>query len=405
MRYILATLVCVLLAVSAWASAPNPPSETPKPNVSQLSPSIGTILKNAAIQGSQKNEISIVGRNGDKNLCFKMGESLMLKATGIPATRIREELIKTASPKALTLYLDNVPMAGLMVNPSQGEAADDLLLSFNLTRNPYEDDNRKSWDTLLKRQVGYSKNIPVALAIGTGLPVKVQSDIRIYVATEVTICLILCICLAIFIVAFTGLVKHPTALRDARNGFYSLGKSQMAFWGLLVVLTFVGVWFVTGTMERIPPQVLILLGISGATGLTAKVIGENKDAVTEAENRKKITKINEELQKLETEKRENHNSLPQEKEKRLDEIKLQIEESKKQPHPDESAGFWQDICDDGNGLSFHRLQVVIWTIVLGMVFVWSVAQIMSMPEFPENLLILMGISNGTYLGFKIPEKS
>jgi len=28
----------------------------------------------------------------------------------------------------------------------------------------------------------------------------------------------------------------------------------------------------------------------------------------------------------------------------------------------------------------------------------------SMPEFPETLLVLQGISAGTYLGFKIPEK-
>ena len=70
-----------------------------------------------------------------------------------------------------------------------------------------------------------------------------------------------------------------------------------------------------------------------------------------------------------------------------------------------SAGFWQDICDDGNGMSFHRLQVVIWTVILGVIFVWSVAQVMSMPEFSETLLILLGISNGTYLGFKIPEPS
>jgi hypothetical protein len=66
--------------------------------------------------------------------------------------------------------------------------------------------------------------------------------------------------------------------------------------------------------------------------------------------------------------------------------------------------FWSDICSDGNGLGFHRLQVVIWTLILGAVFVWSVAQVASMPEFPETLLVLQGISAGTYLGFKIPEK-
>ena len=57
------------------------------------------------------------------------------------------------------------------------------------------------------------------------------------------------------------------------------------------------------------------------------------------------------------------------------------------------------------GMSFHRVQVVIWTVVLGAVFIRSVTNGMSMPEFSETLLALLGISNGIYLGFKIPEKS
>ena len=86
-----------------------------------------------------------------------------------------------------------------------------------------------------------------------------------------------------------------------KDGPYSLGKSQMAFWGLLVVLTFAGVWVLADTMERIPPQVLILLGISGATGLSAVVIGENKKVGKQSEIHNAITKLQEEQQKLEKE--------------------------------------------------------------------------------------------------------
>jgi len=69
----------------------------------------------------------------------------------------------------------------------------------------------------------------------------------------------------------------------------------------------------------------------------------------------------------------------------------------------DSRGFLWDICDDGNGPSFHRVQVVAWTVLLGIVFARSVARVVSMPEFPESLLLLMGISNGTYLSLKLPE--
>ena len=80
------------------------------------------------------------------------------------------------------------------------------------------------------------------------------------------------------------------------------------------------------------------------------------------------------------------------------------------PHPSpfhsfiETMSRWfTDIISDGKGVSFQRLQVVIWTLILGFVFAWTVANTCSMPEFENTLLVLMGISNGLYLGFKIPE--
>ena len=68
-----------------------------------------------------------------------------------------------------------------------------------------------------------------------------------------------------------------------------------------------------------------------------------------------------------------------------------------------SKGFLPDILNDGDGISFHRFQIAVWTIVLGCVFVWGVYRNMSMPEFDASLLTLMGISAGTYVGFKFPE--
>jgi hypothetical protein len=64
----------------------------------------------------------------------------------------------------------------------------------------------------------------------------------------------------------------------------------------------------------------------------------------------------------------------------------------------------QDILNDAYGISFHRFQMFVWTVVLGFVFLESVWNRLSMPEFSATLLALQGVSAGTYLGFKIPEK-
>jgi hypothetical protein len=301
-------------------------------------------------------------------------------------------------------------MANLPVNVSQGAGETDLTLTFHLTRKSDEEINRKAWDTLLGKQQkqhgSFVMTPPVALAVGNELARSVQSapPFQLYIAEDAAVWGALVVGLVIFLVAYYFLVKKTTALQDA-NGYYSLGKSQMAFWGLMVMLTFAGIWFVTDTMEQIPKQVLILLGISGATGLSAIVIGENKKAAEKAELQSTLTKLQEDQQKLETEKHTAAGAFPPSNEARLGEIRSKIAELSRELASAQSTGFWRDICDDGNGMSFHRLQVVIWTAVLGVVFVDSVMRVMSMPEFPESLLVLMGISNGTYLGFKIPEKT
>ena len=69
-----------------------------------------------------------------------------------------------------------------------------------------------------------------------------------------------------------------------------------------------------------------------------------------------------------------------------------------------SKGFLRDVLSDRSGYSFHRFQIFAWTIVLGIIFISSVYNSLSMPEFSATLLGLMGISSGTYIGFKFPEK-
>lgn len=69
-----------------------------------------------------------------------------------------------------------------------------------------------------------------------------------------------------------------------------------------------------------------------------------------------------------------------------------------------SEGFIRDILTDSNGISFHRFQILVWTLVLVAIFATEVYSDLLMPEFNTTLLALMGISSGTYLGFKIPEQ-
>ena len=362
-----------------------------------------------AQQESRKGELFIIGKNEGKNkedFVFKMGERVHIKATGDVARRLKIELEKTGAARTPFLLFDGIKMANLPSAISQFDNGNTLRLSFYLERNPALKESREAWDMLFKSKDEYVMPIEMGIAVGNELPLVVQSahSFFVYLAPASEILATVSGSLLLLFVAYYLIVNKTNMLKDKDTGYYSLGKSQMAFWGLMVVLAFVGIWILTGTMEYIPQQVLILLGISGATGLSAVLIGNSKKSGAEDE----ITKLRQEEQNLKELKEKNPDSFSPDNESQLTVLSQKIKELShqlgNQMQRTQPRGFWREICDDGNGVSFHRLQVVIWTLVLGMVFVGSVADGMSIPEFPETLLILMGISNLTYLGFKIPEK-
>ncbi len=61
-----------------------------------------------------------------------------------------------------------------------------------------------------------------------------------------------------------------------------------------------------------------------------------------------------------------------------------------------------DLVQETDSPSLHRFQMIAWTLVLGLFFLNSVYFSLAMPQFDATMLGLMGISNGTYLGFKLP---
>lgn len=80
---------------------------------------------------------------------------------------------------------------------------------------------------------------------------QVQADhVDFYVAPAWRIWVVTLGAVLAFVLAFRALVRHPSFLRDVLGGSYSPGKTQMAFWRLVVALSFFGLWLATQLMER-----------------------------------------------------------------------------------------------------------------------------------------------------------
>jgi hypothetical protein len=388
---------------AASAAAPAKPAGSAAP--------VASAAASAPAPPPARELVLVSTKDGKKANDFRvrLGETLVLDASGDLAKKIAAEFGKSSDARELTLYLDGVRMIGLPTRPFDVVPGHGVRFGFDLVREANIDENRKAWDTVFKTKPYHETTLHASVAVGSEPPRSVHSPhpLRFYVADLYWIYFVFIGGIVLFFVLYVLLVKRTGMLIDADTGFYSLGKSQMAFWGLMVLLSFFGVWILTGTMERIPPQALVLLGISGATGLTAIFIGtHSKEKIDQRiqENKIKLHLLEKEQTDLEAQKAQNPSAFRAADEIRLLSVKSEIATLMKQLKALAPQGFWYDIVNDGNGMSFHRAQVVVWTIVLGMVFVGAVRQVMSMPEFPETLLVLMGISNATYLGFKIPER-
>jgi len=175
---------------------------------------------------------------------------------------------------------------------------------------------------------------------------------------------------------------------------FSLSRSQLAWWTLIVSVSFCYVWIFTGELTAMTSSTLLLLGISGGTSFFATLI-----------NKKEITKINDAPA--------GDLAVAPASDPAIDAAGAGVAEPTDKPLTSEhkpatfypSKGFLKDILKDEkeNGISVPRFQFVLFTIIISGYFVYYVYQHLSMPEIDPNLLTLMGISSIGYAGFKTTE--
>lgn len=308
------------------------------------------------------------------------------------------------------------------------------LIVYDLKR---KDDNREAWAALLGRPTeAMRKNVPVRLFIGA-TPVDVADPKEAVVTLRVFSRLAFWWCvfgLAIMFGLFVWLAKTSNIIRDSAppkplpgtKKPYSLARFQMAMWFFLVIAAFLFLLIITLTYDTLTSQTLVLIGIGTGTALGAAVIDSNKRAGAdtaldtlspqEARTAAELQGLQQIANNLaavaaapgatpvDIEAATKANADRDEKQQQLNVIRAQIADATSRLSQPVSTNFLVDILTDTNGISFHRFQMFVWTLVLGVIFCVKVWEVLMMPEFSETLLALLGISAGTYLGFKVPER-
>jgi hypothetical protein len=331
----------------------------------------------------------------------------------------------------LTLFLEGRPLKGVTNSFVEGR------LSFLLKRTA---DSSETWSILLAKpdfnpyrletvSVGPADGQPYASA-DKDHPTKI--NLRVYYRGWAIFCLIL---LVLTLILFVWLARTTGIIRDsnppllgARLRPYSLARTQAAIWFFLIIGSFIFICLITGDYNTITEQALILMGIGTGTALGSAMIDASKNDTANSQ----LSELNPQQVQLKSEVTEltaNRDALSKRvtdagaaataddkqtlsdlnvklntTQAQLDEIDRKISDASSGLSKPASEGFGRDLLTDVNGINFHRFQMLAWTIVLAFLFCAGVYTALAMPQFSGTLLALMGISSGTYLGFKIPEK-
>jgi len=295
-------------------------------------------------------------------------------------------------------------------------------------------ENKEVWTDLLGAPSGIRR--PVTVSVGlengsafdsvhdiTGSPVTLTVISPVYGILAFLV-IVVTFVLLVWLVTKTNIIRERgPAPPPGKRRPYNLGRAQMAFWFFLIYASYVGIWLVTDALDTITASLLALMGISAGTALSEVLIDNGKDT-TRTNQTRDLTAEKQALEQSVSETQpqldalnasatpsvtdqSNRDAINQQligSRTRLGQIDQQLRALSSQTAPTVSSGFLRDILSDSTGYSFHRFQIFAWTIVLGIIFVSSVYNNLTMPEFSPTLLGLMGLSAGTYIGFKFPEQ-
>lgn len=304
---------------------------------------------------------STVSVNSVENFCTKknivgLGEYIGLKVNNLNKLFSSEK----NQNNSLVLYINNVPMHGIQpifIDTNQN------IVVFQLSRN---DSTKKVWDLFYnsKSRMNFVKPVLINIGLNDKGAIKGQpGNIVLKLFNNAWRWSMLIIYVAILIV-LGFLAKKSNLLRDGKLSeidpktnkpklaTYSLAKSQLAIWTLVIVGSIGYIFSTTGELPVISGSTWILLAISIGTTTGASIIGFAPQNVAQL---------------------------------------------------NESKNWLTDILSDNNGMSIHRFQMLVWTVFLVVYFICRVYMNLDLPQLGNELLALMGISNGTYLGLKISE--
>jgi hypothetical protein len=390
-------------AASSSASASASPA-TPQPSTPAAGTTPASTPATSASPASSPLSLMVVGAYRDDPTDTKHERDSGLYDRIIVEVENLAQWISANDASKLILYVDGKPLKGihpdvLQVSPEEEKKFAEEgkknvgKLRFQLMRT---DESREQWDALLGRPDGFVRDVEITLGVPDSSsnavilqPSKARMPFTLINKVGLGVFLaVAALALIVFLKWGLNSLRDPSSSRPVEERPFSLGRCQMAWWFLWVAASYVFIWMVTSDYGSLTGSVLTLIGISAGTALGASVVNSNKRDDAE----KKLEHLT-------------GDSILSPPTMAAAQAVPAVAKLMQQANPQTRGSLYNDIFRDPDGtLSFPRIQIVIWTIVLTVIFLAQVYNRLAMPDFPGTLLALMGISSGTYIGLKLPDR-
>jgi hypothetical protein len=197
----------------------------------------------------------------------------------------------------------------------------------------------------------------------------------------------------------------------SQTGKPSLSKIQMALWTITFGLSYVVLAAIWGEFLDITEGMFWLMGISVTTAAGAKAIVVKNVANLDKANPSGLlsdystsfTITEASLKRLKSLPEDVFEQLKTIREREYVDEKTFVAALEALSVADTHKPIILKEAAVGYRLSLHRCQIALWTLIIFAIYVVKLLSTMHLPDIPNNLLVLMGVSGGAYLGFNYPK--
>lgn len=176
---------------------------------------------------------------------------------------------------------------------------------------------------------------------------------------------------------------------------YSLARVQFVWWTSIIAVSMIFIYVVTGSI-RVPGFIVLLWGLSSGTVVASSYVRSRRED-------RELADVRDRMLELET-RRASIESSESKRPEELSEIDARMTHlvtlRERIRRPSATVNPVRDLLADSDGVQWHRLQVLVWNLMIGVLVVLDVHADLAFPDLPASILGLSGASAGAYVASK-----